>query len=288
MQNLTTTPNPATATDNEIKYVDLPQARIQWDVPTLNAPGPDTFDFTVPYEFDSPAVVVNRTQANADQVLDVTHANQNDYTLASSSHVSGEQIFNMLSVGRQNQNVVNYAAIEQSGETIGVIQWGIESSTTDGNQEFSFPTHFNMNCAAVLTTPMQSGQSDNLPVVSATNSNFTINRATAVSGTQPFYWVAIGDCQLSSNNSFSVELGDGIIMKGGMAKTTTDGEENIPFSSLGLDNYTEDCYTLVTTRKESGCKNGLPVVSQDKYGFTLDRSSSTNGTEYFYWIAIGK
>ena len=67
-----------------------------------------------------------------------------------------------------------------------IIKFGTFTSTSDGDQTFSFDTAFPTACVSVTTGGVGSGD------LLKSASGFTINRFDTLNGSIPFFWQAIG------------------------------------------------------------------------------------------------
>jgi len=74
-----------------------------------------------------------------------------------------------------------------------ILQWGTGTSSSDDEQNFDFPLAFPTTCFNVVTQRTNGDSQDILPVQNVTTTNFEINRNSAIDGSQPFYWQAIGN-----------------------------------------------------------------------------------------------
>lgn len=77
-----------------------------------------------------------------------------------------------------------------------IVQWGDEDSTSDNEEEFTFPTAFTTACYGVIVQRRTQGADDNPLFPSAatppTTTKFYINREDAIDGSTPFYYLAWG------------------------------------------------------------------------------------------------
>jgi len=99
---------------------------------------------------------------------------------------------NLLRVAVSNA-AVSSAGDQGSIEIAGVvIKWGLENSTLDEDQTFTFDTAFPNGCSCVVTQRIKSGATSILGLVSVSAANFVLNRTDGIDGTDPFYFIAIG------------------------------------------------------------------------------------------------
>jgi len=284
MKDVVDTQNTATS----LKSQNIDGAKIQWGTDTSSKVDKETFHFPEHFDTSNVAVIVNRSIANADAILPVVEVTDREYKINRGDTISGDgQTFNMLAVGGKRSDQ-NFARVKDAnGQDIALVQWGKFVTDTDKDQTFDFPISFTDKCCAVVTNRTEKNAYSNLPLsTSATKDSFTINRPNTIQGAQTFYWVAIGDCGASSaSDYFSIPLGNGVVMKGGLATSNTDSAQNFSFHG---DDYSHACQTVVTTRINSGSEDILPVTNMAPGSFTIDRSGGILGNEDFYWIAIGK
>jgi len=261
-------------------------AVIQWQNYTSTKNGAQSFTFPEEFASDNVSVITNRTTAGAGDILPVTSVDAFSFSIDRSSDILGNSPFNALAIGPDSVDGENRATTPGGA----VIQWGTAQTTTDKSQTINFPTPFSTNCGAVLVNRMEPNGQSVIPVTSATKSSFTVNRTTTINGTQEFLWVAIGDCDLNTEDCFSFSLGDGYVMKGGKAIYDTSGgpEETVSFSSLKLTDFPNGCQTVLTARTKSGVNDILPVTAMSTSGFTVIPDSNLKNGQYFYWVAIGR
>jgi len=99
---------------------------------------------------------------------------------------------NLLRVAVSN-NAVSSAGDQGSIEIAGVvIKWGLENTTSDDDQTFTFDTAFPNGCSCVVTQRQDVDAQSVLGLKSVSASNFVLNRTNGIDGTQPFYFIAIG------------------------------------------------------------------------------------------------
>jgi len=99
---------------------------------------------------------------------------------------------NLLRVAVSNA-AVSSAGDQGSIEIAGVvIKWGLENSTSDDDQTFTFDTAFPNGCSCVVTQRIKSSVTSILGLVSVSAANFVLNRNDGIDGTESFYFIAIG------------------------------------------------------------------------------------------------
>jgi hypothetical protein len=99
---------------------------------------------------------------------------------------------NLLRVAVSNA-AVSSAGDQGSIEIAGVvIKWGLDDTTTINDETFTFDTAFPNGCSCVVTQRIKSGATSILGLVSVSAANFVLNRADGISGTESFYFIAIG------------------------------------------------------------------------------------------------
>lgn len=99
---------------------------------------------------------------------------------------------NLLRVAVSNA-AVSSAGDQGSIEIAGVvIKWGLENTTTINDETFTFDTAFPNGCSCVVTQRIKSGVTSILGLVSVSAANFVLNRNDVISGTESFYFIAIG------------------------------------------------------------------------------------------------
>lgn len=267
---------------------EIESALIQWDNQEVSSiEFPQAFNFPESFQSSSPAVVVCRNFPDSKESLPVTNADRTTYTIDRNEDVEGQQHFNMLSIASKEEGGPNYSRVlDQFENSVAVIQWGTARSETNDTQRFSFYRHFDNNCYAVVNNPRGADAENNLPIVSADNNSFTINRASGTDD-QDFYWIAIGDCNVR-NGYFSFEIGNGYVIKGGVSTSTLDDDQSFYFSTMGLSNFSTECSVVITNRQEKNSKSILPVTNMSASGFTLNRTDNITGDEKFWWIALGR
>ena len=73
-----------------------------------------------------------------------------------------------------------------------ILQWGTEGSTSDTTEVFNLPITFPNSNFIVITQVTSANLSLPLAVTSKTTSTFTIDRGDSISGTETFYYIAVG------------------------------------------------------------------------------------------------
>lgn len=72
------------------------------------------------------------------------------------------------------------------------LRWGTKTSTTDAAEVFTFASAFSTGCFVVMTNRTDGGVEATFPVTANSTTGFTVDRATAVAGSQDFTYLAVG------------------------------------------------------------------------------------------------
>ena len=80
-----------------------------------------------------------------------------------------------------------------------------------------------------------------------------------------------------------VELPGGLILQWGTGISSSDDEELFNFSL----EFPNACFNVVTQRKNGNSQDILPVQNVTTTNFEINRNSAIDGSQYFYWQAIG-
>ena len=165
------------------------------------------------------------------------------------------------------------------------IQFGTDCSTTSGTETFDFATPFGNSNVGIIVNRTMADATSILPVTWNDATSYQINRGSGVNGDQYFNMLTFGS--KSSNNVQSSDIvvnGETVAkIQWGTAESTTDSNQMFSFPEA----FEGGCYAVFTNRKESNGQSNLAVISVDTNSFTVNRPTSTNGNEEFYWIAIG-
>lgn len=273
-----------------IKSLDIDNARIQWDNKKSTSDSSESYDFPSPFTTTSPSVVINRTKADSNDVLSITSADDTTYVVDRRKAIDGIETFNMFAVGSKSDGDIGYSSITVDGKKVATIQWGIGLSTKDGSERFEYTKYFDTDCLIVLVNRMEKDGRAMIPVTSANAEYFTIDRENSITGEEHFFWIAIGDCPDTHVNhgNFSIPVGNGIFLKGGLAESTTDQEQTFNFETIGVGNFLTSCHSVVTTRMTAGKEDILPVTSKSRTNFKINRHDSIEDVaQPFYWLAVG-
>lgn len=83
---------------------------------------------------------------------------------------------------------------DQSSIKIGnlILKWGLSTSTTDGDEVYTFDTAFENYCSLVLTQRIAPNGTVVLPVEAVSATTFTVDRSFNSEVDTNFYWIAIG------------------------------------------------------------------------------------------------
>ena len=81
----------------------------------------------------------------------------------------------------------------------------------------------------------------------------------------------------------SVSFGNGLVIKFGSATSTTDNEETFSFDEA----FSNSCIAVFLTRYASNAYVPFAVASKSTTGFTINRHNDVDGSENFFWLAIG-
>tara|TARA_Y100000361_G_scaffold10140_1_gene8137 strand:+ start:8362 stop:9330 length:969 start_codon:yes stop_codon:yes gene_type:complete len=161
-------------------------------------------DFTGAPTATTAAVDTNTTQIATTafvQAQTATDARKGIAELATAAEVkAGTDAERILTAANLLRVAVSNDAVSSDGdqgsiEIAGVIiKWGLETSTIDADETFTFDTPFPNGCSCLITQIKLAGTRDaattGLKSVSA--SNFVIDRNNDFSGSFPFYFLAIG------------------------------------------------------------------------------------------------
>lgn len=120
--------------------------------------------------------------------------------LAITSPVEGMEVFdttlNALSV-YSGTSWMNYGGgtTTANGYTyIGnlIMQWGLFTSTSDGEETFTFPLTFPSGCLSITVNRLTPNVTEPIYVNSYSASSFIVNRADNIDDSQPMNYIAIG------------------------------------------------------------------------------------------------
>ena len=87
----------------------------------------------------------------------------------------------------------------------------------------------------------------------------------------------------SADTNGYIKFPGGVTMQWGTGSSTSDTSESFTFPT----SFSSACYGVQITRIGAGLSTILAVNSISTSGFTIDRDNSIDGTQRFYWFAIG-
>lgn len=269
--------------------VSISNGLIEWGTAESTSDNTQTFSLLQPYE-DSPYAFVNRAKSGAKNILPVTETTTTSFSIDRNSDVDGTQPFNWMSIGRGEDNGSNsgVSPVMNGNEQVALLQWGTSSSRSDGSEYFPFNELFEQGCYAVIVQRMKSGSKSTLPVVEVENAGFKIDRDSGIDGVQDFFWVAVGDCKTTDDTYFEVSLGGDNALKGGLSTSDSDQAQSFNFADMGLADFGQECGCVLTNRTAKNAKDILAVTATLANGFEIDRNSNIDGSQSFYWLALGK
>lgn len=284
---------------NPVAYIDWAQpcptlcndgqlGNFAWGSGASTSDDPQTFDFPVEFSYLPTVAFTTRNNAGSKHVLPITSAGRDTFVIARNEAIDGTNDFNWLAVSsRSNDNQGFFPLYDGDGNQVALVQWGIDTSTSSSTQTFNFPTNFSDNCYAAIINRMNATSKTILPVTSVNKSSLSIDRDGGIENSQPFCWIAVGDCNPNSNSCFSFPFGPYTI-KGGSGTSTSDDPELFEFDGFGLEDYADSCETVVINRHMDGGQSVLPVSSLTDSSFTIDRDNGISGDQDFYWLSIGQ
>lgn len=266
--------------------VETTNGLIQWGTDISKNDSRQPFSFETSFD-RSPVVVNTRTGDNSERPLPIVDADTKMFYIDRKDSINRNERFHWLAVAAQESNSTKAAIIkDDGGNPVAKIQWGTATSSSDKEQSFNYTQSFSKNCAIVLINRNKAGAEDILPVVKKTTTGFVIDRNDGIKGDESFSWIAIGDVN-RSNGAFSIPFGNKV-MKGGSATSVIDDAESYYFKNFGLAAFGSGCDQVFIQRTDKGDECVIPVVTEDKNFFTINRDSTINGDSHFDWIAIGK
>jgi hypothetical protein len=266
----------------------IENAQIEWGTDVLLSDNATKYDFQEEFLNSSTVVIVNRTDANTDKALPVTTADINSFTIDRNNDGDNVQNFNWIAINQGTGQVQNegYSVVKSSdGNQLSLIQWG-SCQLTQSQQSFNFHKDFSNECNAVITTRKTAGSTDIYPVVEIDKSSFKIYKDSSVNNGD-FFWIAVGDCIISSQSCFEFDLGQGYMLKGGTASSTTDNAQQFFFENMGLSKFNIECTAVLTNRVANQAQVYLPVTGMAVDCFTITRDESVKDGDFF-WLALGK
>ena len=80
-----------------------------------------------------------------------------------------------------------------------------------------------------------------------------------------------------------IDYEGGIQMRWGWGTSTVDGDQSFAFGKA----FSNTCQSVQITRRDSGTEFILPVTACSKSSFTINRNNDINGSQDFYYMAMG-
>ncbi|MEZ4451359.1 MAG: hypothetical protein R3B09_17905 [Nannocystaceae bacterium] len=266
----------------------LGDVALQWGQASIAVDEAKDFDFVRPFGGAAVAVALCAARSGVRSGLSVKSRASTKFVLDRDNAIDGLIPFHWLALGAAPGRTLPTKGSRTIGDVL--IQWGRETSESDGVQVFSLSSAFNTASRAgpiVMITNADTGGvkgAFNVTTIDGAGKTFAINRDNAIDGAFPITYLAIGPAP-GKKVPQGVLAVDDFLLQWGIATTDADGEQRFLFPRA----FKTMNFAVVTTFHAA---NALSALSQsrpiDPAGFILDRDNAIDGAYSFFWVAAGR
>lgn len=172
-----------------------------------------------------------------------------------------------------------------------LFQWGQTVSTVDGTQTFKYRKKHSSRVHSMLNNVSFKNVKSCLPIGAWSQSDFKVNRANAISGQIPFYWVSVGEAPNGKgsddrpNGHRMLESDEPIKIAWGKPSNATDGTATYKMDTT----FDDDNLAVFTCPASSDARWDFAVkdVSGPSKQFKINRANGINGKHLFHYLALG-
>lgn len=229
------------------------------------------------------AALLNAARPNVWSALAVESRTSDDFAVNRDDAVDYHVPFHWLAFGPAPGKSLSESGYIDVGDVR--IQWGLGTSSVDGDQTFNLPSGFGSGPVAVVVNTDTAGVRSALALASidAAAGRFVINRDNAIDGSVNFTYLAIGPAPGRSLSQGLLRY-QGLTLQWGKTSSSTDGEQLIPFpASFGSMNF-----SVVISFLQADVQSSLALSRAiNEAGFIVNRDARIDGVVPFNWIAVG-